>query len=43
MTSINFSGSEVQVAEFEFKAYKDLTVDEEVNLCRRGDYTLLEV
>lgn len=42
MTNINFSGSEVQVAEFEFKAYKDLTVDEEVNLCRRGDYTLLE-
>lgn len=41
MTTINFSGTEVQGAEMEFKAYQDSRVDSKVNIWRRGDYTLL--
>lgn len=41
MTTINFSGSEVQGAEMEFKAYQDSRVDSKVNIWRRGDYALL--
>lgn len=41
MNSINYSGQDVQGAEFTFSAYKDATKPDSVNLMSRGDYTLL--
>jgi hypothetical protein len=40
MNTINFSGSEVQGAEFEFGSYLDANVAKEVNLGVKGDWTL---
>jgi hypothetical protein len=41
LSSINFSGTELQGAECEFIAYEDRSVSNKVSLARRGDYTLL--
>jgi hypothetical protein len=41
MSSINFSGSELQGAEFVFNAYQDKSVDSKVDLFVKGDYTEL--
>lgn len=41
MSTINFSGTDIQGAEFEFKAYRDTKVDAKINLVRRGDHSLL--
>jgi hypothetical protein len=40
MNTINFSGSEVQGAEFEFGSYLDANIAKEVNLGVKGDWTL---
>ncbi len=41
LASINFSGTDIQGAECEFKAYLDSSMDAKVNLLRFGDYSLL--
>lgn len=41
LTSINFSGTERQGAEFTFEALKDSSVNSAVDLFVKGDYTLL--
>jgi hypothetical protein len=41
MSSINFSGSELQGAEMVFNAYRDTSVNSAIDLFSKGDYTLL--
>jgi hypothetical protein len=41
MSSINFSGSELQGAEMVFNAYRDSSVNSAIDLFSKGDYTLL--
>lgn len=41
MNSINFSGSEVQGAEFSFVALRDTSKPEAINLFARGDHSLI--
>ena len=41
MNSINYSGGEIQAAEFSFVALKDSTKPDTVNLFARGDHSLL--
>lgn len=37
--SINFSGADIQIATFNFSAYKDANAAEEINLMARGDHS----
>ena len=37
--SINFSGADIQIANFNFSAYKDANAAEEINLMARGDHS----
>lgn len=41
MDDVNFSGSEVQVANMTFKALKDGTKPDEINMVYRGDHSLV--
>lgn len=40
MTSINYSGADVQEASFEFPGYKDSLASPEINIVARGDHSL---